>query len=103
MVFHGFWLVSMVFQGGSMAFHGFWLVSMVFQGGFMVFHGFWLVSMVFHGFWLVSMVFHGLWLVSIVLLVENTTKLYPGPTIRQGLVIQIINDKLTSNHQGDCD
>ena len=27
------------------------------------------------------MVFHGFWLVSIVLLVENTTKLYPGPTI----------------------
>ena len=25
-----------------MVFHGFWLVSMVFQGGFMVFHGFWL-------------------------------------------------------------
>ena len=25
--------------------HGFWLVSMVFQGGFMVFHGFWLVTM----------------------------------------------------------
>ena len=40
MVFHGFWLVSMVFQGGFMVFHGFWLVSMVFQGGFMVFHGF---------------------------------------------------------------
>ena len=30
-----------------LVFHGFWLVSMVFQGGFMVFHGFWLVSMVF--------------------------------------------------------
>ena len=29
MVFHGFWLVSMVFQGGLMVFHGFWLVSMV--------------------------------------------------------------------------
>ena len=35
--FHGFWLVSMVFQGGFMVFHGFWLVSMVFQGSFMVF------------------------------------------------------------------
>ena len=35
---------------------------MVFQGGFMVYHGFWLVS--------------------IVLLVENTTKLCPGPTIQ---------------------
>ena len=46
MVFHGFWLVSMVFQGGFMVFHGFWLVSMVFQGVFIVFHGFWLVSMV---------------------------------------------------------
>ena len=44
--FHGFWLVSMVFQGSFMVFHGFWLVSMVFQGGFMVFHGFRLVSMV---------------------------------------------------------
>ena len=65
-----------------MVFHGFWLVSMVFQGGFMVFHGFWLVSMVFHGFWLVSMAFQGLWLVSIVLLVENTTKLYLVPTIQ---------------------
>ena len=45
MVFHGFWLISMVFQGGFMAFHG---------GGFMVFHEFWLVSMVFHGLSLVS-------------------------------------------------
>ena len=62
MVFHGFWLVSMVFQVGFMVFNGFWLVSMVFQGGFMVYHGFWLVSMV--------------------LLVENTTKLYPCPTIQ---------------------
>ena len=62
MVFNGFWLVFMVFQGGFMVFHGFWLVSMVFQGGFMVCHGFWLVS--------------------IVLLVENTKKLYPGPTIQ---------------------
>ena len=39
MVFHGFWLVSMVFQGGFMVFHGLWLVSMVFQGGFIFFHG----------------------------------------------------------------
>ena len=38
------------------------LKLIVFQGGFMVYHGFWLVS--------------------IVLLVENTTKLYPGPTIQ---------------------
>ena len=37
MVFHGFWLVSMGFQGGLMVFHGFWLVSMFFEGGFMVF------------------------------------------------------------------
>ena len=36
MVFHGLWLVSMVFQGGFKVFHGFWLVSMVFQGSFMV-------------------------------------------------------------------
>ena len=62
-----------------MAYHGFWLVSMVFQGGFMVFHGFWLVSMGFQGGF---MVYHGVWLVSMVLLVENTTKLYPGPTIQ---------------------
>ena len=62
MVYHGFWSVSMFFQGGFMVYHGFWLVSMVFQDGFMV--------------------FHGLWLVSTVLLVENTTKLYPGPTIQ---------------------
>ena len=47
MVFHGFWLVSMGFQGGFMVFHGFWLNSMVFQGGSMVFHGFLLVSMIF--------------------------------------------------------
>ena len=40
MVFHGFWLVSMVFQVGFMVFHGFCLVSMAFQGGFMVFHDF---------------------------------------------------------------
>ena len=31
MVFHGFWLVSMVCEGGFMVFHGFWLVSMVFK------------------------------------------------------------------------
>ena len=37
MVFHGFWFVSMIFQGGFMVFHGFWLVSMGFRGGFMVF------------------------------------------------------------------
>ena len=53
MIFHGFWLVSMVFKVVScfftvfdqfpwffkvvsMVFHGFWLVFMVFQGGFMV-------------------------------------------------------------------
>ena len=35
--FHGFWLVSMVFQGSFMFFL---LVYMVFQSGFMVFHGF---------------------------------------------------------------
>ena len=35
--------------------------------------------MVFHGFWLASMVIQGGF---IVLLVENTTKLYPGPTIQ---------------------
>ena len=57
MIFHGPLLVSMVFQGGFMVFMVFgWL--MVFQGAFMVFHGFWFVSMI--------------------LLVENTTKLYPA-------------------------
>ena len=40
MVFQGFWLVYMVFQGSFMVFHGFWLVSMVFQGCFMVYHSF---------------------------------------------------------------
>ena len=49
MVFHGFWFVSMVFQGIFMVFGWFfmvykvvscfWLVSTVFQGSFMVFHG----------------------------------------------------------------
>ena len=76
MVFGWFTWFSTLFHG---FFHGFWLVSMVFQGGFMVFHGFWLVSMVFKGGF---MVFHGFWLVSIVLLVENTTKLYLGPAIQ---------------------
>merc|ERR550534_3308611 len=90
MVSHGFWLVSIIFQGSFMVFGWFpwffkvvsWilLVSMVLHGGFMVSHGFWLVSIIFqgsfmvsHGFWLVSMlfqgsfmVFHGLWLVSMV-------------------------------------
>ena len=55
MVFHGFWLVSMVFQIGFMVFHGFWSVSMIFQVGFMVLHSFWLVSMGFRGGF---MVFH---------------------------------------------
>ena len=80
MVFHGFWLVSMVLQGSFMVFHGFLLVSMVFQGSFMVFHGFLLVSMVFHGSRLVChgsrLVFHGF-------SPECTQpKLYPGPTIQ---------------------
>ena len=66
MVFHGFWLVSMVFQGSFMVFRGFWLVSMVFKVVSWFFHGFWLVSMVLQGsfmvfsrIWLVSMIFHG--------------------------------------------
>ena len=46
MVFLGFWFL-VGFHGFSRWFHGFCLVSMVFQGGFMVFHGFWFVSMVF--------------------------------------------------------
>ena len=74
MVFHGFCLVYMVFQGSLMVFG-----STVFKFGFLVFHRFWLVSTVFQGGF---MVFHGFWLVSMVLLVENTTKLYPGPTIQ---------------------
>ena len=45
------------------------------------------------------MVYHGFWFVSIVLLVENTTKLYPGPTIQSrpcrpkagfGLVVMMV-------------
>ena len=60
--FHGFSWFLVGFHGFSRWFHGFGLVSMVFQDGFMVYHGFWLVSMV--------------------LLVENTTKLYPGPMIQ---------------------
>ena len=40
MGFHGFWLVSMVFQGGFMVYRGFGLVSMDFQGDLMVFHSF---------------------------------------------------------------
>ena len=72
--------VGLVFQGGFMVFHGFWLVFMIFPGSFMVVHGFLLVSMVFQCSF---MVYHGFWLFSIVLLVENTTKLYLGPTIRR--------------------
>ena len=74
-VFHGFWLVSIIFLGGFMVFHSFWLVSMDFQGGFMVVHGFGWFPWFLVGF-------HGFWLVSMVLLVENTTELYPGPTIQ---------------------
>ena len=59
---HGFWLVSMVFQGSFMVFHG-------FQGSFMVYHGFWLVSIAFQGG---LTVYHGFRLVSKVLIVEFT-------------------------------
>ena len=31
MVFNGFGMVSMVFQGGFMIFHGVWLISMIFK------------------------------------------------------------------------
>ena len=53
---------------------------MVFKVGSMVFHGF----TCFHGFTWLLVGFHGFswFLVSIVLLVENTTKLNPGPTIQ---------------------
>ena len=54
MVFHGFWLVSMVFQGGFKVVSWFLVGFDSFQGGFMVFHGFWLVSMVFQGSFIVS-------------------------------------------------
>ena len=88
MVFHGFWLISMVFQGGFMVFHGFWLVSMVFQGGFMVFHGFWLVLGWFSWFFMVPdwffMVFNGSRLV-FHFHIENTLKLYSGLTIQSRL------------------
>ena len=76
MVSHGFWLVSMVFQGSFMVFgwfpsffkvvrwlfmvfYDFWLVSMVFQVSFMVSHGFWLVSMVFKVVSWFLVCFHG--------------------------------------------
>ena len=72
MVFMALGLFPWFFKVVSMVVHGFWLVYIIFN----------VVSWFFHGFWLVSMVFQGLWLVSIVLLVENTTKLYPGPTIQ---------------------
>ena len=99
MVFQGGF---MVFQGGFMVFHGFWLVFMVFgwfpwffkvvSWFFMIFGWFpWVFEAVswflfgFHGFQSGFMVYHGFWLVSMVLLVENTTKLYPGPTIQSRL------------------
>ena len=47
MVFHGFGLVSMVFQGGFIVSHGFWLVSMFFSRWF---HGFSWFLVGFHGF-----------------------------------------------------
>ena len=95
--FHGFWLVSMFFQGGFMVFLWF-LVSFSWFSRW--FHGFSLFLLGFHGFfkmvsWFIMifgwfpcffqggfMVYHGFWLVSMVLLVENTTKLYPGQTIQ---------------------
>ena len=48
---------------------------------------------------------HGLWLVSIVLLVENTTKLYPGPTIQYRLSIHNADDGEDNNDNrvGDDD
>ena len=45
-----------------MVYHDLGWFPWFFQGGFMVYHFFWLVSMV--------------------LLVENTIKMYPGPTIQ---------------------
>ena len=54
------------------------------------------------------MVYHGFWLVSMVLLVENTTKLYPGPTIQSrpcrpkagfGLVTMMMLVMLTEGRQ----
>ena len=47
MVFHEFWLVPMVFQGGFMVYHDFWLVSIVFSRWF---HGFSWFLVGFHGF-----------------------------------------------------
>ena len=43
------------------------------------------------------MVFHGFWLVSMVLLVENTTKLYPGPRSSLGL-----DNNDGCDDDGDC-
>ena len=73
MVFHGFWLVSMVFQDSFMVSHSSRLVSMVFQGSRLVCQGSRLSFIVFHGF---RLVFHGL-------SPECTRpKLYHGPTIQ---------------------
>ena len=57
--FHGFWLVSMVFQGGFMFFHGFWLVSMVFKVVSWFLLGFYGFSRWFHGFSWFLVGFHG--------------------------------------------
>merc|ERR1711952_225036 len=93
MIFHGFWLVSTVFQGGFMVF-GFKkkrykgkdggddddddddiddiyiMVKCLFVCMFVTknhhFHGFSWFLVGFRGFWLVSMVFHGFWLVFMV-------------------------------------
>ena len=75
-----FFMVLIGFHGFSRWFHGFMVFGWfpLFSGWFHGLSWFLLVSMVFQGGF---MVFYGLWLVSMVLLVKNTTKLYPGPTI----------------------
>ena len=92
--FHGFSWFLVGFHGFSRWFHGF---SWVLVG----FHGFSWFLVGFHGFQGGFMVYHGFWLVPMVLLVENTTKQYPGPTIQSrpcrpqagfGLVQKMIRD-----------
>ena len=93
-VFHGSWLA---FHGSRLVYHGFsWFQDRFsrFQVGFHSFSPklpartalfFRLKSlpiMFLHGFHGSRLVYHGFWLVYMVLLVETTTKLYPGPMIQ---------------------
>ena len=82
MVFNGFWLVSMVFQGGFIVFHVYWLVSMIFK----VVSWFFMVFGWFHGFSWFLMVpgcfFMVLGWFSSFFSKMYPPRLYPGPTIQ---------------------